>query len=109
MKWYQNLYIGETAEKKKKKIIWKVNHNAGMVNVFLITLASNGQDLFDIISSAVVSQKAARRNCPMIVGIACGHEEAVGLALQITLEVYQETGDFKVKTYLADKAGDSTC
>lgn len=103
MKWYQNLYIGETARKKKKRIIWKINHNAGLVDVYVVTLAANGYDLFDIVSSAVLMQKAVRRNCPLIVGIACGYDEAVQLALNIALEVYKETGGFQVRQYLARK------
>lgn len=103
MKWYPELYVGAHAKKKQKKIIRKLKTNAGMLDVYLVTLAANGEDIFDIISSAWLQQKAVRRNLPMIVGIACGYEEAVELAVGIVEEVYRETGDVRVQSYLIEK------
>ena len=103
MKWYPDLYVGTNAKKKQKKIIRKLKTNAGMLDVYLITVAANGEDIFDIISSAYLQQKAIRRNLPMIVGIACGYEEAAELAAGIVEEVYRETGDVQVQSYLTEK------
>lgn len=103
MKWYSRLYVSENAKKKQKKIIRKLNTNAGMLNVYLITLASNGVDLFDIISSAHLQQKPVRRNLPMIVGIACGYNEAVELSVQIVQETIESTGGVNVRQYLSEK------
>ena len=44
-----------------------------MLNIYLVTLASKGKDLFDILPSHLLKQKALRRNLPMIVGIAVGY------------------------------------
>ena len=41
MKWYDNLYIGESIGKKAGRIKWKINHNAGTLFVHVITLPSN--------------------------------------------------------------------
>lgn len=103
MKWYPELYAGENAKKKQRKIIRKLKINAGMPDVYLITLAANGRDIFDIISSVWLQQKGVRRNLPMIVGIACGYEEAVAVAVGIVEEVYRETGDVQVRSYLLKK------
>lgn len=103
MKWYPYLYIGPQAEKKKNKILWKLRCNAGLVNVYLITLSSNGKDLFDIISSSYLKQKALRRNLPMIVGIAVGYEEALDLVIRIVEETIKNRGDANVKQYLKDQ------
>lgn len=103
MKWYPELYVGSHAKKKQKKIIRKLKTNAGMLDVYLITLAANGEDIFDILSSAWLQQKGIRRNLPLIVGIACGYEEAVQLAVGIVEEVYRETGDVQVQSYLIEK------
>ena len=103
MKWYTDLYVGETARKRKKKIIRKLKVNAGMLDVYLVTLASNKRDMLDIISSAYLKQAAVRRRLPMIVGIACGYEEAVELAAQMVQEAYKETGNTDVPRYLAQK------
>ena len=52
MKWYPYLYVGEGASKKKNKIIRKLKIGAGMIDVWVITEAANGEDQFDILSSA---------------------------------------------------------
>ncbi len=103
MEWYPNLYVGKNAKKKQRKIIRKLKTNAGMLNVYLITLAANGRDLFDIISSSYLQQKALRRNLPMIVGIAWGYEEALELVKEMIQEVFQETKDVQVRAYLMQK------
>lgn len=103
MEWYSGLYVGEAAGKKKKKIIRRLKINAGMVDVYVITLASNGTDLLDIISSASLKQTIIRRNLPLIVGIACGYEEAVEVAARVVRETYAQTGSFCVADYLTEK------
>ena len=103
MKWYPKLYTGPEAEKKRTKIIWKIKCNAGMLDIYLVTLSSNGKDLFDILPTTVLKQKAVRRNLPLIVGIAVGHEEAVNLVIRIVEETLRETGGLDVKQYLKDK------
>jgi hypothetical protein len=77
------------------------------VNIYLITLAANGQDLLDILDSAFLQQKAVRRTLPMIVGLAKGYEEAVELVRQIVEETYTQRGDCKVPLYLEWKQNHS--
>jgi len=105
MNWYSQLYIGEGAGPNAKKIIRKLKRNAGQMDVYLITLAANGQDMLDIINSAYLKQPVVRRNLPMIVGIAKGYDEAVDLVQQMLLETYEQTGGFRIPAYLAKKAG----
>ena len=75
----------------------RIDQRRDSVDLFL---AANGQDLFDILSSAYLKQPALRRNLPEIVGIAQGREEAVALVQQILEETLQETGAADVKAYL---------
>ena len=103
MKWYGKLYVGPEAVKKQSKIIWKLKCGAGMLNIYLVTLASNGKDLFDILPSHLLKQKALRRDLLMIVGIAVGYEEAVDLGVVIVEETIQKTGGTDVRQYLKDK------
>ena len=67
MKWYPYLYVGEGASKKKNKIIRKLKIGAGMIDVWVITEAANGEDQFDILSSAWLKQRAVRKKLPMIL------------------------------------------
>lgn len=98
--WYCPLYADPKLAGKKKRLVRKLNHNAVRPDLYLITFAANGQDLFDILSSAYLKQPALRRNLPEIVGIAQGREEAVALVQQILEETLQETGAADVKAYL---------
>ena len=68
--WYKKLYVGDTAKKKKDKIIQKVNRRKPQLEVYLITLASNPENLLEIISTNQLMQKTIYRRCPMIVGLA---------------------------------------
>ena len=51
MKWYDDLYVGESIVHKTNKIKWKIRHNAGQINIYVITLASSEKNLLDIIPS----------------------------------------------------------
>lgn len=110
MHWYSKLYIGEKAKNKKYKIVWKVKHGAGMFNVYLITLSSNGKNLLDIFNSSMLKQPYYKktyspRRAMYIVGIAYGYDEAVDVATEIINEVYNNTKGFEVEKYLLSKIG----
>ena len=62
LKWYRNLYIGHNAEKKAKKLIKKINHGAGVLDVYLVTLAVNPENSLEIISANQLMQKILREN-----------------------------------------------
>ena len=57
MKWYDDLYVGESIVHKTNKIKWKIRHNAGQINIYVITLASGEKNLLDIIPSHELLQK----------------------------------------------------
>ncbi|WP_099468284.1 hypothetical protein [Konateibacter massiliensis] len=103
MRWYRKLYVGKTAKKKRYEIVWKVKHGAGMLDVYLITLASNEENLLDIWNSSVFLQPYYRKQDFFIVGIACGYDEAVELAAKIVEELYQNTGDFRIRQYITNE------
>ena len=54
MKWYDDLYVGESIVHKTNKIKWKIRHNAGQINIYVITLASGEKNLLDIDRKSVV-------------------------------------------------------
>lgn len=103
MTWYEDLYVGESIIHKKSKIIWKIRHNAGQLNIYVIALASNEKNLLDIIPAQELLQKGYPRQQLFIVGLAKGHDEAVGVAVSIIDEVYRKTGTFAVRKYLTGK------
>lgn len=103
MIWYDKLYVGESMIHKTNKVKWKIRHNAGQINVYVITLPSNQENLLDIIPSQELLQKAYPKKHLYIVGLAKGYEEAIELAGSIVTEVYRHTGAFEVTDYLLQK------
>lgn len=92
--------------KKENKIIRKLKIGAGMIDVWVITEAANGEDQFDILSSAWLKQRAVRKKLPMIYGIAKGYEEAVDLVVQMAEETYRETGNGDILRYLKSRCSE---
>ena len=103
MKWYEDLYVGDSIQDKTAKIKWKIRHNAGQINIYVITLASNSQNLLDIIPAHELMQKAYPKKDMYVVGLAQGYDEALEVVTQIIDEVYQQTGGFAIRPYLRTK------
>ena len=75
-------------------------------DLWVITEAANGEDQFDILSSAWLKQRAVRKKLPMIYGIAKGYEEAVDLVVQMAEETYRETGNGDILCYLKSRCSE---
>ena len=103
MEWYENLYAGESIKHKINKIKWKIRHNAGQIDIYVITLASNTNNLLDIIPAQELMQKAYPKKDLYVIGLAHGYDEALEVVTQIIDEVYQQTGGFAIAAYLQQK------
>lgn len=101
MEWADNLYVSNSAAGKKDKIIRKAERGVGMIQVYLITLASNEKNLLDIFHAAHLKQPAFYGQNLQVVGIACGMEEARELTLQMITDIYEQTGRFEVRNYFS--------
>lgn len=99
MQWAEHLYLSDRTAAKKEKIIKKAEQGAGMVSIYLIALASNPQNLFDIFHAAHLKEPAFYRRNPFIVGIASGYDEALELVRRMVEDIYRETGGFRVREY----------
>lgn len=100
MIWYRYLYADESCASGKEKIKWKIRHNAGLLNTYVIVLSESVGGLLEIVSTAELMQRGYPKQEMFIVGVARGYESARVLACRIILEVYRKTGDFKVRRYL---------
>lgn len=103
MTWYEDLYVGTSIVHKTNKIKWKIRHNAGQMNIYVITLASNEKNLLDIIPAKELLQKGYPKRGLYVVGLAKGYDEAVEVAASIVDEVYHRTGTFAIRSYLAER------
>lgn len=100
MVWYKHLYTDEGTVRKKEKIKWKICHNAGQLDIYVIALAQNRQNLLEIISTLELMQKAYPKERLVVIGLAKGYESACELACRIVMEAYEATGAFDVRAYL---------
>lgn len=100
MKWHKDLYTGESILRRQRKVKWKIMHGAGQLRVYVITLASNSQNLLDIIPSRELLQKHYPKRNLYVIGLAGNYQEALEVAAHIVSDVYRETGDFDVRSYI---------
>ncbi len=100
MKWHKDLYTGESILHKQQKVKWKIVHGVGQIRVYVITLASNGQNLLDIIPARELLQKHYPKRNLYVIGLAGNYQEALEVAGHIINEVYGKTGDFDVRGYI---------
>lgn len=107
MRWYKQLYIGNKAKEKSKKIISNIKKNKIQIDIFVLTLAINGKDLIDIYPSNVLRQSYYKNQDLLVVGIAKGHDEAIKIVESIVIEVYNATGKYEIRDYILQ--GDNAC
>lgn len=108
MKWYDRLYLGDSV-RNPHKIKWKINHNAGTIDIYVIAFASNEKNLLDVIPSWELMQRGYPGKDQMkIIGLAKGREEAFMLVRAIVDEVYQNTGNTDIKAYLKENLKERT-
>ena len=98
MRFLKEMYVGEGI-KNKQKVMWKLKHGAGMLDIYVISI-SNGNDQLDCMECSYFKQKAIRENVGLIVGLAKGYSEAQNLIVAMIEESMQETGSANVKEYL---------
>lgn len=109
MEWYRRLYLSDNLKEKRSKLISMIEKNAGTTRlhgIYLITMAANGTDLFDIIRADFLLQPVLHGHCPMIVGMADDYDEAVDMAKDIILATYERYHNFDVYTYLKENITD---
>lgn len=103
MKYYKELYVGESLQKKKEKILRKLAGNKLLPNVYVIAFARNAHNQLEFYPSALLLQKVFRADNLFVVGIAKGYDEAVSVIADILNEVYEETGTGNIRDYLVQR------
>ena len=97
MKWYNNLYVGCQAGRRRHKIIKKAIRNKPQLGVYFITLPVNENNSLEIYPSYVLLQKHYQKSNMFVVGIGEGREEALEVMEQISMDCYNKTGQFLVR------------
>ncbi len=101
MKFYRNLYVGDTI-KKPAKIKRKLKRYAKLPGIYVVAYMQETKRL-EIYHSLMMQQWYYKENPPYIVGIAASREEAVDIIKQIAEESLKETGQADLISYLFRK------
>ena len=100
IKWCLNMYMDDCVamnpEKYKQLVI---DNRINIPPLYCITLATNVNNLLDIISCNELLFKHYRRANVTVVGMAAAYKDAVELVKKIVVDVYKDTGDFDVRSY----------
>lgn len=104
MNWYQNLYLGKNAEKRKDSLMEKLDVGQTNFPVYLITLAPEEANQLEILTAPNYWRQAARKGTPMVVGLALGMREAKEVVTRIAEDVYRATGTANLRAYLTEQA-----
>lgn len=100
MKFYKNLYIGDTV-KKPAKAIKKLKRHKKQPRLYVIAYDEETGQL-TVYHSLMLQQWYYRNNPPAcIVGLANGKEEAFGVIERIAQEALAATGQVQLVTYLS--------
>ncbi len=99
VQWATKLYMGERLKKKKDQVITAINNREVTFDVYCIAFASQPSNLFDIMDANELLFPHYKKAEVKIVGLARGKEEAIRLVQEMLMEVYHNTGEFKVRTY----------
>ncbi len=100
MEFYRGLYISETLERQKERIIRKLKKNQFQPNLYILVLAQGKQNHLEFFSALLLKQHIFENMPLFIVGIADGYDEAVSLVVEITKEVYQKTKGCDLREYI---------
>ncbi len=103
LSWYDPLYVDKTLKDREKGIRQRLNEGKVDLGHYLITLAGNGRDHLDVISTSFLSQRALYERLPMVVGLAATKKEAMKLVVKICRDCLEETGGADIRSYLLRK------
>lgn len=103
MRWYNQLYVGQKAKKKRRRIIETIRYGKFPTTAYVITPALSGNNILDIYPAAVLPMPWYSETDFYILGIADDYWEALEVARQIVDDMYQATGGFDLDTFLREK------
>lgn len=99
IRWSQKLYMDKRSSKKKDRLKQLIEQEKAAAGVYLILLAANEANLFDILSSNELLFAHYKRNDSFVVGIAHSRAAAQELLCRIVEDMYRETGRFRTREY----------
>lgn len=103
MKYYRYLYLEEGLEKKKEKVMQKLENRKFQFGIHLIVLSQIGDNQLEIINAAQLLQRDYPDEDYFVVGIAKDYEGALEIVEEIVKTVYNETKGADIRSYILSK------
>lgn len=99
----KKLYMDDSLKKKEKRIMWKLQHFKRFVNLYLILWPQGVDGQLEIMHSSLLRQEYYKTNTVVVVGFSKSYVGAVDIIVKLAKSVLKETGDIKIKEYIAKK------
>lgn len=100
LEWHRNMYMDEVVASEPERYKRLVSDDRLCIPaIYCVTLASNKDNLLDIISCNELLFSHYRRNSIPVVGLAASYRNATGLVMDIVLDAYRLTGTYNVRRF----------
>ncbi len=103
MEYYRYLYLSERLEKKKDRIMDRLERNRFQPGIHLILLPANEKNQLEILNAAWLLQPDYPKEGLFVVGIADSFENALEYVEKISQEVYDSTKGLDIRNYILMK------
>lgn len=104
IEWYQELYQDACTQKKWKKIRRKAEKGKPVSpGIKFICLASNPENLLDIMEANDLLFPYYRKKDIFVVGTASGMDAAKEMVEQMIFDIYTRTNGFDVRSFFVNK------
>ena len=103
MKFLQELYLGEKVAPKVEQVVKKIENNQTVPNLYLIAMASNPDNMLDLIPQKDILQKGYPKEELCVIGLAADKKEAAKVVQSVIEESLLKIGSADIRTYLKEK------
>lgn len=103
MRYYRYLYFSDGLEKKREKIIRKIEKGKFQPTIHLLVLSANERNQLEILNSIYLLQPNYPKEDLFVVGIADNYDNALELVEKISQEVYDNTKGANIRDYILMK------
>lgn len=103
MEYYRYLYFSEGLEKKRAKVIRKLEKGKLQPGIHLILLPTNERNQLEIINAVYLLQPGYPKDGLFVVGITNSYDSALELVEKISQEVYDNANGLDIRDYILMK------
>lgn len=103
MEWYNHLYVGKKAKRRRHAIIRGIRDGVFDSRSYVITPPQNGNNILEIHPAAMLLLPHLKDQELLILGIAADYWEALEVVRQIVDDMYQQTGGFDLTELLEER------